>query len=108
MSRNKPGTWVDGEEMLNESIAAYFATPKGSVPLHVELGFDIYKYADRNTSSLMNMVREITRGLPLWDSRLNVVSVKPKQAEDGKVQITVTRKAMDPTVSNVIVQNYWI
>jgi phage baseplate assembly protein W len=86
MSTTQPGTWVDGIDMLKQSIAQYFKTVKGSIPMHPELGFGIYEYVDRNPGTIMDMVREISKGMQLWDSRINVLRATPTYTE-GKLSI---------------------
>jgi len=100
MSTTQPATWVTGIEMLRQSISQYFKTVKGSIPMHPELGFVIYDYVDRNPGTIMNLVREISIGLKLWDKRYNVVRVVPTYTE-GKLSIYLAWQLADDDTNTI-------
>lgn len=100
MSITTPGTNLTGVEDLAQSLALYFTTPKGSIPLHPWLGFAIFNYVDRNIDSVLNMIREVRTGIALWDSRIKVLKATPI-FEVGKLKMVVVWTPADDT-ANII------
>lgn len=99
MSITESGKYLSGLEELAQSVALYFRTPLGSVPLHPELGFAIFDYVDRNHGTILRMIREVRNGLGLWESRINVVKATATFNKDGKMKLKVTWAPVDDVES---------
>ena len=89
LSLIQPGVNLTGNDELAQSLSLYFRTPKGSIPLHPELGFGIFGYVDRNWTAFIALIREVRIGIALWDNRIYVISAIPTFAT-GKLTMSVT------------------
>ena len=92
MSLLQPGINLTGNDELAQSLSLYFRTPKGSIPLHPELGFGIFDYVDRNITAIINLIREVNTGIALWDSRITLVKATPTFTASGTLTMVVKWK----------------
>lgn len=100
MSIKQPGTYLTGYDDLAQSIELFFRTPLGSIALHPELGSGIFEKVDRNTSAVIDLIRNTRKGLALWDDRYTVLKVLPI-FETSKLTMRVTYHPVDDS-SNII------
>ncbi len=100
MSIKDRGVILTGIADMAQSLDLYFRTPKGSICLHPELGFGIFDYVDRNPGAVLQLIREVRKGISLWDSRILVIAAEPI-FEVGKLKMKVRWSPKD-TTNNVV------
>ena len=96
---NSIGGVAEGVEDINQCIAIILLTQKGTDPLRLTFGSDIYKYVDTPVNSAKaNIIRESIDSIEKWETRIKIDSVTVEIIETQiKVKIQWSLKSSNKT-----------
>jgi len=91
---NEIGGIAEGADDINQCIAVILLTPKGFVPHRPTFGSNVRKYVDYPINEAVpNIIRETTDAILMWETRINIKSVKVEIIESQiKIKVEWTLK----------------
>lgn len=90
LSIAQQGEVVEQLSDINQCIYIILTTVKGTDPLRPTFGSGIHTYVDRPvTVALPNIVREATKAIEKWESRVSITKITPKLVDGSSISIKV-------------------
>ncbi|MFN3437785.1 MAG: GPW/gp25 family protein [Acidovorax sp.] len=79
----QPGKALTGLADIAQCFRVILTTPKGSDPLRPDFGSDVWQYVDWPIAqALPHLVRECWDAITLWEPRVTLESIKPRQGDE--------------------------
>lgn len=94
LSTVNQGDIVQGLDDISQCIYIIVTTAKGSDPLRPEFGCDIRQYLDKPTTSVPDIIREVTRAIEIWETRVELTKVQA-QLDISTVNLKIEWKTAD-------------
>ncbi len=85
-----PAAVVEGMEDIAQCVYIVLTTIKGSDPLRVGFGSDLYQYLDKPLSQAQPLlIYSVNEALKKWEKRIAVTKCRLQQSEIGKSTLLI-------------------